>query len=266
MDRAARRESTSRSNSVFNSLRRTNILMKPAAKGPSQRNFRAALQEVPPALVGVISDHAGLEKATRLRVLPDFFELRLDALVQHLEKTERLLARLRAPLICTARHPAEGGANELSLTRRANLLRRFLPRAELLDLELRSTPKMEALIAEAKRAGVKILLSCHHLRKTPPAANLRAELDAAITYRPALFKIATRTDTTAQLDRLLAFFEQNSARFPLAAMGFGKLGIESRRQLLRLRSVLNYGAVGAPKIDGQPTLAQLLHTRGAYSK
>ena len=240
--------------------------MKSARESFSHRNFRAAAQAVPHGVVGVVADRAALEKATRLRAWPDFFELRLDALRGDLRELERTLPRLRAPLICTARHPAEGGLGDLRLTTRTSLLRRFLPAAALLDVELRSAPQMGALLAEAARAPVAILLSSHHLRDTPTAEKLRAELDAALRYRPAIYKLATRTDTSAQLDRLLAFFAENVSRQPLAAMGFGKLGAESRRQLLRLGSVLNYAALGAPNAPGQLTLGQLRRTRAAYVK
>lgn len=243
-----------------------------AAKDPSHRNFFRASQDkisapggkAPPQLVGVIADRAALEKALRLRARPDFFELRLDALVDFLEETERAIPRLHAPLICTARHPAEGGLGNLSVRQRRELLRRFLPHAAMIDVELRSVAPMEALIAEAKRAAVAVLISRHHLRDTPAAAVLRSELEEALALRPALFKLATRTDERPQLEMLLDFFRKNRDRLPLAAMGMGKLGRASRRQLLRLGSVLNYAALAAPNASGQPTLEELRRTRSAY--
>ena len=215
-------------------------------------------------LVGVIADRATLAKAIRLRAFPDFFELRLDALVDSRSETERALLELRAPLICTARHPEEGGAHQLSDKTRAELLRRFLPHAAFLDIELRSAAAMAPLLAEAKRAGVAVLLSVHHLRDTPEPAALREELDAALILQPKIFKLATRTDNAAQLDRLLTFFVENSARIPLAAMGMGRHGRASRRQLLRLGSALNYAAIGTANAPGQLTLGELRRTRSAY--
>ncbi len=220
--------------------------------------------KTPPRLVGVIADRAALVRATRLRARPDFFELRLDALVDFLEETEAAVPKLGASIICTARHPAEGGMNHLIAKKRAELLRRFLGRAAFVDVELRSSQQMAPLLAEARRGKVGILLSSHHLRDTPQPDALRAELDAALGDCPDIFKIATRTDTAAQLDRLLAFFTENSARLPIAAMGMGRLGRESRRQLLRLGSALNYAAVGAANAPGQPTLGELRRTRDAY--
>ncbi len=217
-------------------------------------------------LVGVIADRASWERALRLRRLPDLFELRLDSLGDCLAEIESALPRLRAPLIITARHPDEGGAAALTAAARGELLARFLEHARYLDLELRSAHELRALLAPARRRGVGLIISAHHFADTPKPAVLRQQLKRATSFRPDIFKIATRTDRPAQLERLLAFFRENSGRVPLAAMGMGKLGFASRRQLLRMGSALNYAAVGVANAPGQPTLRNLLRTRAAYIK
>lgn len=217
-------------------------------------------------LVGVVADHAALLKATRLRKPPDFFELRLDALVDCLDQLERALPILRAPLILTARHPAEGGRHALSGSARRALLRRFLVHAAFIDIDLRSAKEMRSLITESQGCKIGILISSHDLLDTPPSALLRDQLGAAIGRGADIFKIATRTDNGAQLQRLLSFFQENSDALPIAAMGLGKLGAESRRRLLHLGSALNYAAVGESNAPGQPTLRQLSRNRDAYTK
>src|SRR5438067_8603588 len=77
-------------------------------------------------IVGVIASHADLDRAMRMRKPPDLFELRLDCLARIADQLEHKVSRLRAPLIITARHPQEGGANKLSLRQRRDLLTRFL--------------------------------------------------------------------------------------------------------------------------------------------
>jgi 3-dehydroquinate dehydratase-1 len=216
-------------------------------------------------LVGVIASPAALAKALRLRHPPDLFELRLDALRQSLGKVERAIPKLRAPLILTARHPAEGGGGTLRLAARRALLLRFLDHAAIVDLELRSVRQMKTLIDEARRRQIGLLISCHDLRDTPSLNELRRQAKAAAALRPAIFKVATRTDTPAQLARLISFFETSRGPFPIAAMGIGKLGLASRRQLARLGSVLTYVSLGEANIEGQPSLSQLRRTRHAYS-
>lgn len=124
---------------------------------------------------------------------------------------------------------------------------------------------MRSLIAEAHHRRIKLIISSHDLRETPPAETLREQLHAAIACGADVFKIATRTDKVAQLVRLRAFFQENCERFPIAAMGMGKLGAASRREFLLLGSPLNYAAIGKPNAVGQPTLAQLRRTRDAYT-
>jgi 3-dehydroquinate dehydratase I len=217
-------------------------------------------------LVGVIADGAALARALRLRARPDFFELRLDSLGDILAETERALPLLRAPLIITARHPAEGGSAGLTASARRKLLERFLAHAAFVDVELRSVVEMQPLLAAARRQDVGVILSLHDFVDTPEPRVLRAHLARALRYRPDIFKLATRTDHPAQLERLLAFFRENSARQPLAAVGLGRLGPAARRQLLRMGSVLNYGAVGVANAPGQPTLGNLRRTRAAYTR
>ena len=66
-----------------------------------------------PQVVGVIASHADFERALKTRRPPDLFELRLDRLVGMADEVKNLLPQLRTPLIITARHPHEGGANKL---------------------------------------------------------------------------------------------------------------------------------------------------------
>ena len=74
-------------------------------------------RKVASRVVGVIASPVALVRATRLRRPPDLFELRLDALRDSLGEVERMIPQLRAPLILTARHPAEGGVRQSSSIR-----------------------------------------------------------------------------------------------------------------------------------------------------
>jgi len=78
-----------------------------------------------PRVVGVIASPEDMDRAMRIRRPPNFFELRLDRLAGIVDQLEDKLPKLRAPLIITARHPEEGGANKLSTPQRRDLLTRF---------------------------------------------------------------------------------------------------------------------------------------------
>ena len=210
-----------------------------------------------PLLVAVISSGPDLDRAARLRQMPDFFELRLDALVPVLEQAETSIARLRPPLIITARHPREGGQNALTATRRRDLLLRFLRYAAVVDVELRSVAELGPVLAAAKRRKMRRIISVHELRATPSIEHLQELAHAAARSGADIFKLATRTETRAELDRLVDFFDSATARIPISAMGVGRFGERSRRLLAARGSILNYAHLGSVAAEGQLSLAQM---------
>ena len=209
-------------------------------------------------VVGVIASRADMGRATRMRKPPDLFELRLDHLAGIVEQLENKLPRLRAPLIITARHPQEGGANNLSLRQRRDLLTRLLPHADYVDVELRSASALRSLLILAKQKKVRRIISFHNFKSTPPPRVLVAKARAAKACGANIFKVAMRTDTPIELTRLLDFVTKKSVNLSVAAMGIGKLGTISRVLLARAGSVLVYASVAArPDIEGQLSLEQL---------
>jgi 3-dehydroquinate dehydratase-1 len=195
--------------------------------------------------------------ATRMPHPPALFELRLDYLVGIENELENKMSRLRVPVIITARHPTEGGANNLSLKQRRELLSRFLPQARYVDLELRCVRAFRSLLDEARRRNVGRIISFHDLDSTPSLCTLHAKVRAAKSYGADVFKIAARTDTPAQLARLLNFVSNQDASLPLSAMGIGKLGGISRVALAWSGSVLTYASLEAKRIEGQLSVKQL---------
>jgi 3-dehydroquinate dehydratase-1 len=209
-------------------------------------------------IVGVIASPADMDRAMRIRRPPNFFELRLDRLVRIADQLENKLPKLRAPLIITARHPEEGGANKLSLQQRRNLLTRFLPYARYVDVELRSAFALHSLLKLADQKKVRRIISFHNFKSTPPPRILSAKARAADARGGHIFKIATRTDTPVELARLLSFITNKNVDLPVSAMGIGKLGAISRVLLARAGSVLVYASVAdTSDIEGQLSLEQL---------
>jgi 3-dehydroquinate dehydratase-1 len=221
------------------------------ARSPSAEPLR-------PRIVGVIASRADLDRAMQVRRPPNLFEVRLDCLVRVVGKLESKLPRLRAPLIITARHPHEGGANRLSLRQRRNLLTQFLPHAEYIDVELRSAIALRSLLKLAEQKKVRRIISFHSFKSTPPPRILSAKARAAEAHGANIFKVATRTDTPVQLARLLGFIENKNVDLPVSVMGIGKLGAISRVVLARAGSALVYTSLAAESdIEGQLSLEQL---------
>jgi 3-dehydroquinate dehydratase-1 len=203
-----------------------------------------------PRLVGVITTAEELRLAACMREPPDFFELRLD----HLCKIDMQIPDLPAPLIITARHPREGGANNLSIKQRRELLAQFLDRAAYIDIELRSVRALESIVDLARRKKIGRIISFHDFDSTPSVRRLSAMASKAKSLGADVFKVATRTDTQAQLARLRDFAANAHVDLALAVMGIGKLALASRVQL---PSVFVYGALKTSRVAGQPTFAQL---------
>ena len=214
--------------------------------------------QIRPRVVGVIASGADLDCALQMRTPPDLFELRLDRLADIIEQLENKLSRLRAPLIITARHPQEGGAKKLTLGQRRDLLTRFLPYAEYVDVELRSAFALHSLLGLAQEKRVRRIISFHNFRSTPPLRVLAAKADAARAHGANIFKAATRTDTPNQLARLLQLVATEVVDLPVSAMGIGNLGAISRVLLARAGSVLVYASITARSdLEGQLSLEQL---------
>ncbi|MBO0694477.1 MAG: type I 3-dehydroquinate dehydratase [Verrucomicrobia bacterium] len=209
-----------------------------------------------PLVVGVITSPEELDFAMEMGEPPDLFELRLDRLVRVIDRLENKIPGLRAPLIVTARHPMEGGANRLSALERHDLLARYLSQARYVDVELRSAPGFRSLLRLARKRNVRRIISVHHLKSTPSPSRLRVQASAAKALAADIFKVATRTDTPAQLTRLIDLVARNDVGVAVSAMGIGKLGAASRVLLACCGSALAYVSLAGTDIEGQISLDQ----------
>src|SRR4051812_4205340 len=126
-------------------------------------------------IVGVITGLRELHRAARMPNPPDFFEIRLDHLAKDAPRLEAKMSILRRPIIITARHPAEGGANNLSTNQRRKLLGRFLPQAGCLDVELRSVAVMRTVLEQARRRHIPCIISYHDFESSPPVCSLHTK-------------------------------------------------------------------------------------------
>jgi 3-dehydroquinate dehydratase-1 len=199
----------------------------------------------------VIASRADLFRAKRILSATDFIELRLDALAPIVDEVERAIQFLKAPVIVTARHPREGGANNLDAAHRTALLLRFLSHATYIDIELRALAELALVQRRAHRKKIGVIVSVHYLKETPRLTSLRRDANRAVEAGADIFKLATRTDTPEQLERLLDFFDEQHVDLPISGMGMGKLGRAARLELARRGSVLNYVHLGQAQVAGQ---------------
>ena len=204
-----------------------------------------------PCVVGTIHSEASLRRALRLRPgSVDLLELRVDYFADNPGVLLRKIERLAFPLLVTVRHPAEGGAHDLSFVRRGALFMQFLPFARAIDVELRSAEKLASVLAMARAHGVEVVLSHHDFRSTPSPTRLEALRRSAQAAGADIFKVAAVTSAPRDLSSLLSLLSGRS-KLPLSVMGMGALGKVSRLLFARAGSVLNYGYLDQPNASGQ---------------
>ena len=213
------------------------------------------MNKIPPcALVGIIASTDELRLATRMRKPPDLFEVRLDHL-PNLQESQ--LSRLRRPLIITARHPAEGGKR----CDRKSLLRKFLPYAKFVDIELRSMHELRKVRAEARRLAVGHICSVHDFKRRPELSVLRKQFSQSRKANANVFKVVTKADSLRDLLTLFEFLWTHSSLMPVCVMAVGKFGPISRLLFREAGSIFTYAPLRHPLYEGQLTLGQLRRHR-----
>ena len=199
--------------------------------------------------MGTVHEPTGLALVRRKGTLSlgglDVLEARLDSLA-----TAALPAAWPLPAIATARHPAEGGGGNLSVSCRRSLLEKAIPWASAVDVELRSARSLAPVIAAAHQHGRTVILSHHDFRATPSLAALKKLAARAASEGADLFKVATLLRERADLQRLIDL-QLEGLPVPVAAMGMGPAGRFSRLVLSGFGSPLCYGWLGKPQVPGQ---------------
>jgi 3-dehydroquinate dehydratase-1 len=215
------------------------------------QSLQPLLREGAPLVVGTLHDQSGLKFLKRAAVRDsllrgiDLLEVRLDAL-----PLTGLPVRWPLPLIATARHPAEGGAGNLSQSRRQALLESALPWASALDIELRSAHSLAPVIAHTHQQGRTLILSHHDFKATPTLPMLKKLASQAAAHGADLFKVATLLRDRHDLQRLIDL-QLSRTEIPVIAMGMGDAGRFSRIVLAGFGTPLCYGWLGSPQVPGQ---------------
>lgn len=208
-------------------------------------------------LVGVITSRSALRQALAMRYPPDLFELRLDHLWHCEKELQRQLPSLGVPLIITARDAREGGVHNLSVEARHQLLMRYIDHARYIDIELQSARALAAVLKAAGNKNKSRILSFHDFCSTPAPPLLWAKAKLAQALGADVFKVATKTDTSEAVARLITFVLEAKGIIDVSVMGMGRFGLSSRVALAKAGSKLIYGSVGRGRIKGQPSLVEL---------
>lgn len=206
-----------------------------------------------------------LEEAKRIRTLPaDLAEWRADwyADIFHPEETEKTLRELKnalegLPLLFTFRTAGEGGEREIGakayLELNAGIAMTGM--ADLLDVELSAgTETVAALIRTAHENQVKVIVSSHDFRKTPPEGEILSRLNAMQDLGADILKIAVMPQDRRDVLTLLSATEEMTEKYakcPVISMSMGKLGMASRICGGLSGSAVTFGSAGKVSAPGQ---------------
>ena len=212
-----------------------------------------------PLVVGSVITPAGL-RALAQKTLPcDVIEVRVDALLAAktpVEKIETALSVRKHPVLLTLRIPPEGGHRPWKIAERRELYLRLLPQVEAIDVELATAKAMQSVIAEARRLKKTVVLSAHAIKKPAPASQIVRWVEQ-FDHKPAtILKIAAQIKSWRDLQQLAALLV-NHPEWPLAVMGLGPYGAQSRSVLVSLGSRLVYGYLDKSAAPGQPSAAEV---------
>jgi len=205
-------------------------------------------------VVGTLHDASGIRSLSKINKIKmsgiDLLEARLDSLPAKFLDSLPLSSLKAFPMIATARHPAEGGAGDLSPAERRDLLESALNWASAIDVELRSARALAPLIATAHQHGRTVILSHHNFSLTPKLAVMKELARRASDLGADLLKIATFLDGPADLGRLIEF-QSAKLQVPVTCMGMGPAGRFSRIVLSGFGAPLCYGWLGKQQVPGQ---------------
>jgi 3-dehydroquinate dehydratase-1 len=196
-------------------------------------------------VVGVVHTLGGFAEAAKTAL--DAVEVRVDAL-PHCPSL-REVAALPVPAILTVRRLDEGGAKPVTDEEQLALYRGLVPAVAAVDIEVRATKRLLPVLETVRNGKKALIISFHYFESTPSLARLRAVSARARGEGVDIVKIAAKTETPAEVARLLVLLQE--APGPLAVMGMGALGRASRLLFAEAGSALNYGWLDRPQVPGQ---------------
>lgn len=150
-----------------------------------------------------------------------------------------MLSEIRAltgerPLLFTFRSAAEGGARDLPEDLYVAWNRAVMEsgNADLVDLELRRDPgRLKELIQEARRTGVKAVLSHHDFEGTPSKGEMLEifrEMQDLGAHMTKLAVMAKGPEDVLRLLEVSRIMKEEAAKVPFIAISMGEKGMISR--------------------------------------
>lgn len=212
-----------------------------------------------------------LDQAAILRPLsPDIVEWRVDG-YKGVKDTADCLAALTAlrsaigdtPLIFTCRIEAEGGMQPISQTTRLGLIEAAIRSGgiDIVDIELINDQAfIDAVRQTARDHGVKLILSYHDFKKTPPADRIVDKLKQAQGAGADIAKVAVMPTGYGDVLTLLEATLQartEAVTTPLVTMSMAREGVITRMAGGLFGSDITFAIGQASSAPGQIPIGDL---------
>ena len=205
-------------------------------------------------------------------------EWRADSLLLTSRLSEEIATGMRLikevfpekPLIFTYRWKEEGGQTSLEPKELFRIRREIVEQnlADILDIEMywfRNAQNEEnldayfSLVKEAKKKGMKVLLSWHDFSNTPDEEQLLRIFRTQEKLNADLAKVAVAAVVESDVDRLMtaSFRIAQSLTIPHIALSMGDLGKRSRYDRKRSMTCVTFAPAHNPSAPGQLPLDEL---------
>ncbi len=195
----------------------------------------------------------------------DVVELRIDWLddVESPDAVKAAIAAVRtalpdsAPLLFTFRTLKEGGNRAIEPDAYEALIALAVSTGlvDAIDVEMfTERAHLKRIVANAHKAGIKVVMSSHDFGKTPPREEIVGRLVTQQELDADVVKIAVMPRSRRDVVTLIEATEEfttHKARKPAITMSMGGLGVVSRLTGEAFGSCLTFGAVGTASAPGQ---------------
>lgn len=215
-------------------------------------------------LVGVIGSKEDARMAMAKPNLADIYEFRADKVagIPEVETAVKFLRELGKQIILTPRDRDEGGERkEWSDEKRIEIFHRYLPLADIIDVEAAKLLLFMELIKFArKKYGVTLLASSHNLKEMPTFSKIKQMHENALNFRAEFFKLVVNLRNPKQFRK---FNDEISILSPsevtqIVPVPVGVYGKEARILYSRRGAPLVYGYLHKPVTStGQWQVAEL---------
>lgn len=179
------------------------------------------------------------------------------------DKILRKMNKLDKVILFTFRSYGEGGVREISQQEYFSLNHLAIQSGliDLIDIELfRNQEEVKKVVGEAKKNNIKIIISNHDFKKTPPKEEILKRLYQMQNLGADITKIALMSenekDILTLLEATLAMKESKENQ-PTITISMGNLGKISRIAGEIFGSCMTYGALSQSSAPGQINLKDL---------